>query len=307
MYMFAKLKNSLKSFLNKIKLKSLDEKSLKEPIQELIELMIANEVAVDVATKIGQKVKEELIAAGTQQERFKDVRPLLRKSLRKAIREVITPTNGSINLIEEIRKKREIGEPYVIVMEGINGTGKTTTMAKLAHKLQKEGFSVVFAASDTYRAGAIDQLTKHGQKLGIKTISHQQGGDPTAVAIDAIDHAYAKGVDVVMIDTAGRMQNNSNLIRELQKVVSKTEADLKIFVGDSLAGNDVINQAKEFNEKVGIDTVIMTKADSDVKGGAAISVAHTIDKPILYLGVGQGYDDLQEFDADYLVNQIIPN
>ncbi len=304
--MFSRLKKGIGGILKKIRLKQLDEKSLKEPIQELIELMIANEVAVEVATEIGERVKRELIEAGTEQERFKDVRPLLREALRKAIKEVITPPGGGIDLFEEIRKKREEGDPYVIVMEGINGTGKTTTMAKLAHKFQKAGFSVVFAASDTFRAGAIDQLSKHGEKLGIKTIKHQQGGDPTAVAIDALDHAYAKGIDVVMVDTAGRMQNNDNLIRELKKVVDKTEADMRIFVGDSLAGNDVIRQAREFADRVGVDAVIMTKADSDVKGGAVLSVAHTVGKPILYLGVGQGYDDLQEFDADFLVDQILP-
>ncbi len=303
--MFDRLRNGLNKLINKFKFKTLDENSLREPVQELINLMIQNEVGVEVAEEIGKKLKKELIQNKTEYERFRDPRPMLKEGLRRSIRSIIEPEKRR-DLVAEVKQKVQEGDPYVIVIMGINGTGKTTTLAKLAYMLQNKGFSVVFSASDTFRAGAIDQLTKHGENLKIKTIAHQKGGDPTAVAIDALDHAYSKGIDVVMIDTAGRMQNNYNLMQELRKLVEKTEPDIKIFIGDSLAGNDVIRQAQTFDEVAGIDGVIMTKADSDVKGGATLSVSKAIGKPIMYLGVGQSYDDLKEFNADVFVDQLIP-
>jgi fused signal recognition particle receptor len=187
---------------------------------------------------------------------------------------------------------------------GINGTGKTTVIAKLAYRLQKHGYSCVLAASDTFRAGAIEQLTLHSEKLGTKIIKHQAGGDPAAVAYDAVEHAKARKKDVVLIDTAGRMQTNANLMDEMKKIKRVSKPDIVIFVGDALSGSDAVEQAKRFDEAVGIDGVVLTKIDADAKGGAALSIAQTTGKPIAYVSFGQEYEEFRRFDADWMVARI---
>jgi fused signal recognition particle receptor len=304
--LFAKLRKGMNSILKKISIKELSEKDLEPIIKELTDLMIQNEVGIAAAEQIGKNLKKELTSL--EHSRFKDARPMVKEALRLSITSVLNDNDiPDIDLLSKINEAKGENRPFIICMLGINGTGKTTTMAKLANLFQKKKLSVVFAAGDTYRSGSIQQLGKHADKLGIRMIAHDYGGDPAAVAIDAIDHAESKGVDVVIIDTAGRMQNNINLVRELEKVVRLSEPDLKIFVGDSLAGNDVIRQASQFNQDIGIDGIIMTKIDSDAKGGAVISVAQSTKKPILFLGNGQSYDHLIEFDPDYIVKQVIPN
>ncbi|MCY3413652.1 MAG: signal recognition particle-docking protein FtsY [Candidatus Heimdallarchaeota archaeon] len=303
--MFDKLKKGFSGILKKVKIKELSDKELNPIINELIDIMIKNEVAVGTAEALGAALKEELM--NIEHSRFKSARPMIEEALTKAVYRILeVPEEDLVDIFAKIKEAKKEERPYVILMLGINGTGKTTTIAKLTQTILDKGYSVVLAAGDTYRAGAIEQLSKHGEKLGVRTIKQEQGSDPAAVAIDAIDHAEAKGVDVVIIDTAGRMQNNINLVRELGKVVRMSDPDLKIFVGDSLAGNDVVRQAAQFNKDIGIDGVIMTKIDSDAKGGGVLSVAHTVGKPILYLGIGQGYKDLQEFEASFIVKQILP-
>ena len=303
--MFNKLRKGISAVIKKFKIKELNEKSLQKPIDELVNFMIRNEVASQAAFTIGDNLKKKLLKH--EHERFKNIRPFIQESLRETIEELLTPPGSDFDLIADIRKKRkEEEEPYVILMLGINGTGKTTSLAKLARLLQKNNLSVVFAAGDTFRAGAIDQITEHGNNLQIRTISHQYGGDPAAVSIDAIDHAISKDIDVVIVDTAGRMQNNDNLVRELEKIVRNAEPDLKLFVGDALTGNDIIRQAETFDERIGIDGVILTKMDADLKGGAALSVTHTIQRPILYIGTGQSYDDLKTFDAKSIAKDMVP-
>ncbi|MHA2098648.1 MAG: signal recognition particle-docking protein FtsY [Candidatus Kariarchaeaceae archaeon] len=296
----------MNSILKKISVKELSEKDLGPIIKELTDLMIQNEVGLGVAEQIGINLKKELTSLG--HARFKDARPMVREALRLSIISVLRDDEiPEINILTKIADAKNEDRPFIICMLGINGTGKTTTMAKLANLFMKNKISVVFAAGDTYRSGSIQQLGKHADKLGIRMIAHDYGGDPAAVAIDAIDHAESKGVDVVIIDTAGRMQNNINLVRELEKVIRLSEPDLKLFVGDSLAGNDVIRQASQFNRDIGIDGIIMTKIDSDAKGGAVISVVQATKKPILFLGNGQSYDHLIKFDPEYIVKQVIPN
>jgi len=192
-------------------------------------------------------------------------------------------------------------KPTVIMFVGINGTGKTTAIAKIANRLQNSGKSVVLAACDTFRAGAIEQLTIHADRLGCKIVKQNQDADPAAVAYDAIEHAKTKFKDVVLVDTAGRMQTNSNLIEEMKKIVRVSKPDLKVFVGDSLAGNNAIEQAKVFDDAVGIDAVILTKIDTDAKGGAALSIAHTIGKPIAFVCNGQEYEDIVKFDTEWMI------
>ena len=304
--LFGRLQQGMKSFLKRISTKELSEKDLKPIIDELVDLMVQNEVGISTAELIGVNLRNELVTL--EHARFKDARPRVKEALRRSILSVLDiNTDTQFDIISEIKKVKAEGRPYIICMLGINGTGKTTTIAKLTKLFQKNKFSVVFAAADTYRAGSIQQLGKHAEKLGVRMIAHDYGGDPAAVAIDAIDHAESKGIDIVIIDTAGRMQNNVNLIRELEKVIRLSEPDLKIFIGDALAGNDVIRQATQFNDDIGIDGIVMTKIDSDAKGGAVISVAHATQKPILFLGNGQSYDHLIKFDPEFIVSQVIPN
>jgi fused signal recognition particle receptor len=195
-------------------------------------------------------------------------------------------------------------KPYVIVFFGINGSGKTTSIAKFAKLLMDQGKSVVLAAADTFRAASIEQLQHHGEKLGAKVIKHDYGSDPAAVAFDAVKHAKSQNTDVVLIDTAGRMHSNKNLVDEMKKIVRVSDPDLKIFVGESITGNDCVEQAKTFNEAVGIDGIILSKVDIDEKGGAAVSVGYVTKKPIVYIGVGQEYKDLKEFDSKVVVENL---
>ncbi|GAG79740.1 unnamed protein product, partial [marine sediment metagenome] len=241
---------------------------------------------------------------GEQIGRLTSTRDLLFEALEDIIKDILTPSED-INLLEEIQKKRLNKLPYVIVFLGVNGTGKTTTMAKISHLLKTQGITSVAAAADTFRAGAIEQLSKHMNNVGIRVIKHEYKSDPASVAFDAINHAKAKNIDVVLIDTAGRQTTDKNLMVELQKIVRVAEPDLKIFVGDSLAGNDALFQAKEFNRNIGIDANILTKHDADANGGAALSISFETKKPIIFVGVGQKYEDLEEFSVDKFVSSIL--
>ena len=189
-------------------------------------------------------------------------------------------------------------------MVGVNGTGKTTTTAKITNRLTNQGYSVVLAAADTFRAGAIDQLANHADRLGVRCIRSQRGGDAAAVARDALESAKARGEDIVIIDTAGRMQNKTNLMAELGKVHRVTKPHLVLFVGDALAGNDAVEQAVEFQKMLDFDGAVLSKLDTDAKGGAALSIAHSTGRPIVMAGVGQGYDDLIQFEPEWLLDQL---
>ncbi len=195
--------------------------------------------------------------------------------------------------------------PIIIMLVGVNGTGKTTTAAKISHRLVQEGLSVVLAAADTFRAGAIDQLNDHAERIGARCIRSQRGGDSAAVARDAIDSAVAKGDDVVIIDTAGRMQNKTNLMQELKKVHRVASPHIVLFVGDALAGNDAVEQAKTFQSFLNFDGAVLSKLDTDARGGAALSIAHATNKPIVLAGVGQGYDDLIDFEPSNFLTQLL--
>jgi fused signal recognition particle receptor len=205
-----------------------------------------------------------------------------------------------IDLLEEAKKSK----PFVVCFIGINGSGKTTTIAKVANYLKKNGLSVILAAADTFRAAAIDQLQEHADKLGVKLIKHDYGSDPAAVAFDAVKHAKSLDKDVVLVDTAGRLHSNVNLMDELSKVVRVAKPDLKLFVGESITGNDCVEQAQKFNEAIGIDGIVLSKADIDEKGGAALSVSYVTKKPILFLGIGQEYDDLEVFDKEKMLSSV---
>ena len=213
-------------------------------------------------------------------------------------------TNGELDILELAEGKGE-GEPLIIMFVGINGTGKTTTIAKVSKLLMGSGHTVVLASGDTYRAGAIEQLEEHARRLGVRVIKHRYGSDAAAVSFDAVQHARAQGIDVVLIDTAGRMQTNRNLMDELQKIKRVVQPDLTVMVLDALIGNDAVDQAQTFNEIVGFDAAILTKVDADAKGGSSLSVSYLTGKPVIYVGVGQEYGDLQPFDAAWFAEKIL--
>ena len=276
----------------------IDEKSIEEPLWELEMALLESDVAMDVAEEIINTIRRDLIGA---KRRLKErSEKIVEDALVDALTRVV-----SLNPLDfdEVIERRE--KPLHIVFIGVNGTGKTTTIAKIAYRLKRENHSVVIAAADTFRAGAIDQLEHHADKLGIKMIKHQEGADPASVAYDAVEYARARHIDVVLTDTAGRMHTNINLMDQLKKICRVTPPDLVIFVDEAIAGNDAVERARLFNEAVPFDGSILTKIDADAKGGAAISIAHATSKPILFLGTGQGYGNLEKFNPDWLVRRLL--
>ena len=273
-----------------------------DAVWELQLVLIQNDVAVDVAEHICNLVKEKLL--GTRTGRLEKTSALMRIFLYESVLETLTP-EFPLDPLEFATQKKAKGEPTIIMFVGVNGTGKTTTLAKMAHMFKQNGFSVVIAAGDTYRAGSIEQLERHAEALGIRIIKQSYGADAAAVAYDAIAHATAKHIDIVLIDTAGRMQSNKNLINEMKKIARVADPDLKLFIGDALAGNDALSQAKEFHKAIGIDGAILTKVDADPSGGAALSIAYETGRPVVYIGVGQTYDDLQRFDPEWFTDRLM--
>ena len=275
--------------------KALSEKQFDDLFFELEVVLMENNVALEVIEKIKQDLKQELVEKPILRRKVKDI---IIETLKKSLDELFNV--DKINLIEKAKEKK----PFIICFVGINGSGKTTTIAKICKLLQKNKLKCVIAAADTFRAASIEQLQIHADKLGVRMIKHDYGSDSAAVAYDAIKYAQAKKQDVVLIDTAGRLHSNVNLMDEVKKLVRVAKPDLTLFVGESITGNDCIEQAQRFNEIVGIDGIILTKSDVDEKGGAAISVSYVTKKPILYLGTGQEYDDLKEFDAELIISGI---
>ena len=298
--MFERLKQGLEGIIDKITKTELKENKLEPILWELNLLLLENDVAFSVAEKLCSNVSASL--NGMAIGRFEDTEKLVTESLREAVANVLQTEKA--DLLKSAANKRSSEDPLVLVFVGINGSGKTTTIAKIAHFLIQNKFSVVLACSDTYRAGSIEQLVEHGKRLGVRVIKHQYGSDAAAVAYDAVNYARANGVDVALIDTAGRMQTNTNLMEEMRKIIRVVQPDMTIFVGDALSGNDAVSQAEEFSKHVNITGSILTKVDADVKGGSAISVAYITKKPILYLGVGQGYEDLIQFKPELIIDRL---
>lgn len=280
--------------------KTIQEKHLEDILFELEMELLQGDVAMEVATEVVDSVKKDLV--GKKIKRSNDITEYTFLALKNAVSEIISVPGKSMT--EMIEDKKTEGEPLVVMFVGINGTGKTTTIGKLANYYMKKGYTPVIAASDTFRAGAIEQVTYHADNVGVKIIKHKKGSDPAAVAYDAVEHARAQSKELVLIDTAGRMQTNTNLMDEMKKIKRVSKPDLVIFVGDALTGNDATEQAKKFNEAIDIDGVILTKADADSKGGASLSIGYVIKKPIMFLGMGQGYDDIKEYDSEWMLNQL---
>jgi len=274
----------------------ISEEKLDDLLWDLEIGLLESDVAYSVIESIKKDIKEELKHASFERGKASEV---VENVLKNAISHVLK--TNKIDFIKFIEKSNK---PVVIMFVGVNGSGKTLAIAKIATLLKKHGKSCVMAAGDTFRAGAIEQLGIHADKVGVKIVKHGSGADPAAVAYDAIDHAKAKHKDVVLLDTAGRVQTNINLMDEMAKIKRVAKPSMIIFVGDALSGNDAVEQAKRFNEVVGIDGVILTKVDTDAKGGSALSVAYTIGKPLLFIGVGQGYEDQIPFDSDWMIKNI---
>lgn len=287
-----------KSFWERIGLSKkykITESDFSELFEQLETILLENNVALDVVDYLKESLSKELVNKEVKKEQVEET---IKTALKKSLSSLFVQ---GFNLIEKIKSKEGT---FVIVFFGINGSGKTTTIAKTAHLLKQNKISSILAAGDTFRAASIEQLVKHGEKLGIKVIKQTYGSDPAAVAYDAIEYAKAHKIKVVLVDTAGRMYTNSSLLKEMEKIIRISKPDLKLFIGEAITGNDATEQAKTFNEAVGIDGIILSKADVDEKGGASLSVSHVTGKPILFLGTGQEYKDLEEFDKEKLIKQL---
>ena len=304
--MFDRLKSALSSLSKIATHTTMSQEDIDSFLWDFEIALIESDVASEVIESLNANLRQKL--AGMKIPRSEDREKFVREELKAAIRDTFskTKTFDIIQLAKSkaAKNKKEGTGPYVILFLGINGVGKTTTVAKFAKLLAKNKLSVVVAAADTHRAGAIEQLKEHMDRLGVKTIAQSYGSDPAAVAKDAQLYAEAHGTDVVIIDSAGRIQTSKNLMEEMAKIVRVVQPDAKIFVGDSLAGNDALSQAKEFLKFTDFDAAILTKADADVKGGGALSIAFITQRPILYLGVGQEYDDLLPFNLEEFVTSL---
>ncbi len=277
--------------------KKIKDDPLDDILDELEVTLLESDVAYPVVQEIIVGVRNNL--AGKKYGREYSLEEVVELAVKEAVSDVL-----QINVFDFDSWLKEQKRPTVVMFIGINGTGKTTAIAKIANRLKQQNYTTVLAACDTFRAGAIEQLNIHAENINTKIIKSTQDADPASVAYDAIEHARSKMKDVVLIDTAGRMQTNNNLIAEMKKIAKVAKPDLKIFVGDSLAGNDAVEQAKVFDEAVGIDAIILTKIDTDAKGGAALSIAKTIGKPIAFVCNGQEYEDIEKFDADWMLNRL---
>jgi len=298
--MFDKLRNAFSSAAKSFGQKELKEKDIDEVLFELEVALMESDVAIEVIDSLKSDLKQKLIGTTVEKEQVANI---VKQTLRQNISNLFDAA-GKIDILANIIKKKETGEPYIILFLGINGTGKTTTLAKVAHLLQQNKFSVVIAAADTYRAGAIEQLSEHAKRLNLKIIAQNYGSDPAAVARDAVLYAKSHKIDCILIDTAGRMQTSKNLMDQIAKITKVVNPDLKLFVGDSLAGNDTVNQAREFYQYTKFDGAILAKSDADARGGAAISIVKVTSTPILYLGVGQEYKDLKIFDKELFLESL---
>ena len=275
--------------------------ALDELLEELEWALLEADMSSDAVAEVLAALRKELV--GSQLRKGANLAKVVEASLKRALHTLLEADYWDFNAT--VDGMIEAGDtPVVIMLVGVNGTGKTTTTAKIAYRLKNEGRTVVAAAADTFRAGAIEQLETHCDRIGIKCISSQRGGDAAAIARDAVESAKAKGVDVVLVDTAGRMQNKTNLMNELNKVHRVCQPHLVLFVGDALAGNDAVEQAVQFQKILNFDGAVLTKMDTDAKGGAGLSISFSTSRPIVLAGIGQEYDDLIQFDPDWLLDQL---
>ncbi|HXV51429.1 MAG TPA: signal recognition particle-docking protein FtsY [Nitrosopumilaceae archaeon] len=298
--MFENLRSAFSNVAKSLSEKELKEKDIDEVLSQLEISLLESDVATEVIDGIKDDLKKKLLGAKVDKHQ---VESFVKNSLVQSISSLFDAA-GTIDILAKISAKKQTQTPYIILCVGINGTGKTTTLAKFAYFLQQAKFSVVVAAADTYRAGAIEQLKEHTKRLNLKIVAQNYGSDPAAVAKDAVLHAQSNKIDCILVDTAGRMQTSKNLMDQIAKITKVVNPDLKLFVGDSLAGNDTVSQAREFYQHTKFDGAILTKSDADARGGAALSIVKITNTPILYLGVGQEYKDLKPFDKQVFLETV---
>lgn len=296
------LRNQLRALKEALLTRELTEDELEELAEGAVLSLVSNDVAYEVAERIVSELKRKLV--GIKVRRSEDVASIFDDTLREILRSIFDEA-GRVDfcatLVEELRRSK----PFTVLFLGVNGVGKTTSIAKLASLLKGKGFTVVLACSDTYRAGAIEQLEHHAKKIGVKMIKQKYGADPAAVAYDAIEYARAHHADVVLLDTAGRMYTKRNLMDEMKKIVRVAQPNFTFLVVDALAGNDAVRQAREFLDHVGFDGVFLAKFDADFRGGAALSVVYETKKPIVFVGTGQRYADIRSFNADEYISALL--
>ena len=298
--MFDSLRKAFSNAAKSLGEKELNEKDIEDILFELEISLLESDVAGEVIDSIKADLKEKLIGSKVDKN---EIEKFVKDNLISIISSLFDSV-GDIDIFEKIDEKKKNEQPFLIVFVGINGTGKTTSLAKFASLLQEKKYSVVIAAADTFRAGAIEQLREHTNRLNLKLVAQNYESDPAAVARDAVLYAKSHKTDCVLIDTAGRMQTSKNLMEQIAKITKVVNPDMTIFVGDSLAGNDTVNQAREFHNHVKFDGSILTKSDADAKGGAALSIAKVTSTPVLYLGTGQEYSDLKSFDKNIFLETV---
>ena len=300
--MFDKLKSSFGGLVQRISQKEISDKEISQILDEFLLVLVENDVAYSVAQNICDSLRVKL--KDVEVRRFSEATEPARTVLREILSELLKGS-GEESFFKVLKERKSEQKSAIVLFVGVNGTGKTSSIAKIGHLLLRRGFSVVVAAADTYRTGSIEQIEEHARRIGIKTIKHAYGGDAAAVAFDAVNYANAHGINVTLIDSAGRMQTNKNLLEEMKKLARVAKPDLTILVVDALTGNDAVEQGQKFSEAVHIDGVILTKLDADAKGGSAISMAAVIGKPVLFATVGQNYDDLISFEPEQMVEKIL--
>ena len=275
----------------------IKEGEVTELLEELELGMLESDVALSVADRIKSELAKRVIGAKVKRGQTAS---FIREQLREVLISLVSKEGFS--LPERIAASEK---PVTVMVLGPNGAGKTTTIAKIVKMLKANNISCVVAASDTFRAAAVEQLQHHGDKLGFKVLSAKYGSDPTALAFDAVNYAKAHNIDVVLIDTAGRQETNVNLLNQLKKMNRVIQPRIKIYVGESIAGNAITEQISSFTEEIGLDGVILTKLDCDAKGGTVISVSEVTGLPIIYVGTGQGYDDIERFEPEKVIDEIL--
>lgn len=310
--MFDRIKDSLKSFDESLDdtgvvrktasaatgKKVIDSKKLEEAFNELELSLISADVDRDVAEYIVEETKKRI--DGQKVGMISSKKEFIQDQLKRSVSDVLCDAQADFDTVV-----KEADKPFTLLFTGVNGVGKTTTIAKLAQRYTQIGYSVVVASGDTYRAGANEQLKNHCKKIDIPVISHERGGDPTAVAYDAVEHAEANNIDIVLIDTAGRLHTSEDLMKQLEKMNRVVDPERTILVDSSTAGQDALMRAKEFNESLDLDGLVLTKTDAVGSGGALLSIPYSIGLPILYIGTGERYEDLQQLDPDEIVETLV--
>lgn len=296
------VRRAFEGLVEKLKTAELSEKEVEKYVEEFKLQLIASDVAVEVAEKMGDALAEVL--RSMRFRRLSDPSEQVEELMKKVVEGVLPEVSPEEELLKRMEEKRRRGEPFIILFVGPNGSGKTTTVVKLAHYLREKGYTPLIAAADTFRAGAIEQLKKLAGEAGLRVVSQRYGADSAAVAMDAVISARASRFPVVLIDTAGRTEVDKNLLEEMRKIKRVVRPDAVIYVGDALAGNVAVEQARRFDEYVGIDYVILAKLDADAKGGSALSITQATGKPILFVGVGQDLRSLRPFTKDIIVENL---